>query len=498
MSKLAALFITLCVLCVPFATAHALILESETKLVPDDIGFFPRVGDSVDMDGATIIAGATNDTAAGERSAGAAHVFVLDDGEWIVEGKLIASDAEFADAFGLSVAVSGDIAVVGAPFDDDHGSFSGSAYVFVRNGGAWTQEAKLTASDATANDSFGRSVAISGETVLVGAPRRGRVLDGRLHEDAGAVYVFERDGGLWTEQVTLTDPTANAPGHRGTFGYKVAIDDDTMVVSALRSPFLGHAYVLIRTGTTWTVQAKLRATDANSFRGFGHPVSIDGDTIAVGESQSFDGGSVFMFVRDGNTWSEQGAVRGSDVGTHDDFGRSLDLRAGTLAVGTGRGESAYMFVYDGTAWSFELELTASDGVDDDSFGRSVAAHGETVAVGAPRHDGPARDSGAIYVFATKEEDTDGDGIPDDVDACPTSDLTATVIIDVCDSGVENILFEDGCTTSDEIAQLIENANNHGQFTSSVTHLSNELAQDGIIANQEKGAIQSCAAQANLP
>ena len=110
-------------------------------------------------------------------------------------------------------------------------------------------------------------------------------------------------------------------------------------------------------------------------------------------------------------------------------------------------------------------------------------------------DPPVVDMGA---FEFQGQDSDGDGIPDDEDACPESILTPTIVIDDCDSGVENMLFEDGCTMADLIAQCGDSASNHGAFVSCVAHLTNDWKHAGLISGQEKGTIQSCAAQSNIP
>ncbi len=169
------------------------------------------------------------------------------------EFKLTASDAAAGDVFGFSVALSGDTALVGAVGDDDAGSFSGSAYVFVRSGTSWIQQAKLTASDAASNDIFGGSVALIGDTALVGAAG-----DDDAGSVSGSAYVFVRSGTTWTEQAKLTASDA-AAGDR--FGIAVALNGSTALVVAPNDDDAafssGSAYVFVRSGTTWSQQAKL-------------------------------------------------------------------------------------------------------------------------------------------------------------------------------------------------------------------------------------------------
>ena len=185
------------------------------------------------------------------------------------DDKLTAGDERAGDQFGTTVGLSGDTAVVGA-FLDDHagGMWAGSAYVFVRGGTTWSEQAKLTASDAEASDRFGRSVAVSGDTVVVGAFQD----DHSGVEDAGSAYVFVRSGTTWSEQAKLTAGDAAElpfgpplpPGDR--FGYSLALSGDTAVVGAHHDSvggdfYAGSAYVFVRGGTTWTEQAKLTASD---------------------------------------------------------------------------------------------------------------------------------------------------------------------------------------------------------------------------------------------
>ena len=270
--------------------------------------------------------------------------------------KLLASDGAAYDEFGGSVAVDGDTAVIGAFLDDDNGSWSGSAYVFTRDStGAWTEQAKLLPSDGAADDLFGRSVAVDGDTVVIGAPR-----DDDNGWNSGSVYVFTRDStGGWSEQAKLL-PGDGAASDR--FGWSVAVDGDTAVIgdhddddNGLNS---GSAYVFTRDSTgAWTEQVKLLAGDGAEHDWFGWSVAVDGDTAVIGARQD-----------DGN---------------------------GVLSGG-----SAYVFTRDSTgAWTEQAKLLPSDGAADDLFGRSVAVDGDTAVIGAFRDDDNGPDSGSAYVFS---------------------------------------------------------------------------------------------------
>jgi hypothetical protein len=205
-------------------------------------------------------------------------VFTWCGAAWTEQQKLTASDGETEDQFGYSVAISGDTAIVGAPFDDVGGNAAqGSAYVFTQSGGAWTEQQKLTG-DSAAYRRFGFSLGISGDTAIVGTNRD---VEGNLN--VGSAYVFTRDGGPWTLQAPLT---ASDGLGSDEFGHAVAIAGDTAVVTAVSdtkvSTWHGSAYVFARNGGAWTEQKKLTASDATGKGFFGLSVAISGDTALVG------------------------------------------------------------------------------------------------------------------------------------------------------------------------------------------------------------------------
>ncbi len=365
-----------------------------------------RFGYSVAVSGDTAVVGAHRDDDGGTDS-GSAYVFVRSGGSWSQQAKLTASDPAGSDFFGISVAVSGDTAVVGALYDDDGGFNSGSAYVFVRSGVIWNQQAKLTASsDAAIADEFGASVAVSGDTAIVGAHR---------NDDAGSAsgsaYVFVRSGGIWNQQAKLTAIDAAAGDQ---FGYSVAVSGDTAVVGAYLDDHVGgidsgSAYVFVRSGGIWSQQAKLTASDAAAGDLFGISVAVSGDTAVVGASWDDDGftdnGSAYVFVRSGVSWSQQAKLTASDAAAEDYFGGSVAVSGDTAVVGAWLDDSvainngsAYVFVRSGVSWSEQAKLTASDAAASDYFGYSVAVSGDTAVVGAYFDDDGGLDSGSAYVF----------------------------------------------------------------------------------------------------
>jgi hypothetical protein len=259
-------------------------------------------------------------------------------GLWSQLQKLEASDAATGDAIGQSVAISGETIVVGgAPGDaTEEASFGAAAYVFVRSDGVWSQQQKLQVSDRL--DLFGFDVAISGETIVVGAHGD----DGTAGPDQGSAYVFVRSGGVWSEQQKLEASDAAAEEH---FGFSVAISGETIVVGAgFNAGFAdggsdqGSAYVFVRSGTVWSEQQKLEASDAAAGDLFGFSVGISGETVVVGAvlddgAAGIDQGSAYVFVRSGGLWSQLQKLEASDAATDDTFGRSPAISGGTIVVG---------------------------------------------------------------------------------------------------------------------------------------------------------------------
>jgi hypothetical protein len=386
-------------------------------------------GSSIAISGATVAAGALgHDTGLGT-DIGSAYVFVRGVINWIQQAQLTTADDGVADGFfGTSVAISGDTLVAGA-FGDDNAT--GSAYVFVRSNGAWIQQAKLTAADGAEGDYFGASVAISGDTIAVGAPLA-------FSDLTGSVYVFVRNGETWSQQQQLTAPDGTA----SSFGSSVAVSGDTAVVTDWSSAHVflrwgemwnrqqelpgynypaaaisaetlvvaadGSADVFVRNRGAWILQQELTtACDADDFL-FVRCVAISGDTIVLG-AYADAAGSAYVFARNGETWSQQAMLTAADGADGDNFGTSVAVSGDIVVVGAAEHDSAaglnagsaYVFVRSGDTWSQRQKLTASDGAAYDYFGRSVAVFGDLVVVGAPE-DSTAEGaySGSAYVFET--------------------------------------------------------------------------------------------------
>ncbi len=307
-----------------------------------------------------------------------------------VQGALIASDGTAADNFGWAVALSsdGNTAVVGALFKSVGGnSAQGAAYVFVRDGAMWTQQTQLIAADGASGDQLGRAVALSGDgnTALVAAPYKAS----GGNNAQGAVYVFVRNGTIWSQQAKLT---ASDGAAYNAFGESVALSSDgaTALVGA---DGRGAAYVFISSGTTWTQQAELTASDAAPGDWFGWAVALssDGSAALVGAAQKTIGsnsaqGAAYVFERSATLWTQQAELTASDGSGDDGFGWSVRMSSdgATVLVGT-HGKAvggnpdqgaAYAFVRSGATWTEQTQLTASTGAAYDEFGAAVALNGD--------------------------------------------------------------------------------------------------------------------------
>jgi hypothetical protein len=372
--------------------AHAQLESTEThapteiaKLIPINTESYGSFGQSVATSGGTAIAS----TVRGGK--GAAYVFGSHGRSWIHAATLIPSDG---GALGPAVAMSGGTAVIGS---------SEAAYVFRRIDGVWTEEAKLTASDAAAGSMFGASVAIDGRTAVIGA-----------HGDdsgQGAAYVFVRVRGVWVQQAKLT---ARVPFLISKFGFSVAVSDDTVLIGA---PGAFALYVFVRNGNVWTEQQKIEGFP--SFFGFGEHVALDVDTALSSDglrAESCRGtpsaaGIIRVYTRSGSDWDTRGVLlRASDEEGADIFGSSVAV-AGDIALVGAPGDdgtsaclpmlgnigigSVYVFARSNGVWTQHAKITASDATLGAHFGESVALDVSTAVIGAPDHDG----KGSAYVFS---------------------------------------------------------------------------------------------------
>jgi len=240
------------------------------RIAPQDLVAGNAFGAAVDMNGATLVA-----TAIGPEP-GAAYVFVGNgSGGWTQQARLTPTGGAADERFGISASISGDRLAIGA---DRANGLEGAVYVFARSGTAWTQEARLAASDPAVRAAFGSGVALDGDTLLVGAPLKAHAALGSFAN--GAAYVFTRGAGGWTQQSKLTDPNG---ANGDLFGFAVDLSGDRAVIGApYATSAQGHAFVYSRSGTAWSQQAQLAATAGASGDEFGWSVALGGEEIMVG------------------------------------------------------------------------------------------------------------------------------------------------------------------------------------------------------------------------
>ncbi len=334
------------------------------------------------------------------------------------EAILAAEDAGAPAEFGLSVALDGDRAVVGAnrAACDSGDSNCGAAYVFERDGDVWTETARLLPSDGAAFWYFGFAVALDGDRAVVTAD--GATCDGGA--DCGAAYVFDYDGNAWTETAKLV---SSNPRSGIRFGNDVAVDGDRVVVGAFRDDCepgdnagCGAAYVFEPDGEgAWAESARLTASDGGTTDWFGFSIALDGDRLLVGAQRDrCDGGdgtcgSAYVFDYDG-TWEETARITASDGAPFDLFGFAADLDGDHALVGA-RGDdctagpacgAAYVFELEDGVWTETTKLTPDERENEQLFGAAVALDGDGVLVGAEGEDcaGGGLNCGAAYVFGT--------------------------------------------------------------------------------------------------
>ncbi|WP_343327871.1 FG-GAP repeat protein [Leptospira levettii] len=469
-------------------------------------------GYSVDISGDTIVVGAAGESsnqttitngnsASADNSAtssGATYVFQRTGSTWAQEAYLKAPNTETTDFFGTAVAIDGNTILVSAIQEDSNqititngptasidnsASSSGAVYVFQRTGSTWVQQAYIKPPNAEANDQFGISLSISGDTIVVGAfneaSNQTTITNGTSASAnnsaafAGAAYVFQRSGTSWAQQAYLKASNIEA---NDRFGTSVSISGDTIVVgsgfedsnqttitngatasSDNTASASGAAYVYRRTGSTWAEEAYLKAPNADANDQFGNAVAIDGDTIVVGafseasnqttitngttassDNSAALAGAAYVFQRTGSTWSHQAYLKPPNLGADDRFGNAVAIEGNTILVSSifednnqttvtngsmpnddnslSNSGAVYVFQRSGSTWAFRAYLKAPNADVDDRFGNAISISGDTAVVGVNLEDsnqntitnGPtastnnsALTSGAAFVFIRK-------------------------------------------------------------------------------------------------
>ncbi|NES24942.1 MAG: hypothetical protein F6K41_40050, partial [Symploca sp. SIO3E6] len=388
---------------------------SQTKLQPTDLQGKDCFGYSVAISGEVAIVGTPYADAPGKTDAGAAYIFQFKEGTWQQQQKLQPTDLQRKDWFGYSVAISGEVAIVGAVYTDAPGKTNaGAAYIFELEGETWKQQQKLQPDDLQRSDYFGQSVAISGEVAIIGTP----YTDTPGQSDAGAAYIFELEGKTWQQQQKL-QPTDLQRSDR--FGRSVAISGEVAIVGANLAdapgqPDAGAAYIFQLKEGTWQQQQKLQPTDLQRSDRFGISVAISEEVAIVGAnladaSGKPDAGAAYIFELEGGTWKQQ-KLQPADLQRDDSFGISVAISGEVAIVGAFQADApapstvsvgaAYIFQLEGGTWK-QQKLQPTDLQRSDRFGRSVAISGEVAFVGALNTDAPSQpDAGAAYIFQAED------------------------------------------------------------------------------------------------
>ncbi len=396
-------------------------------------------GDSVGVSGSTIVAGAPFHATGGNMEQGEAYVFTRPVSGWAnatQTAELISEKGEPGERFGEAVAVSGNTIVVGAPNHKVGANEVGAAYVFVKPASGWAgspkQSAELSAEKGQVEESFGKSVAVSGNTVAVGGPDHKAT-----NKQQGAAYVFVAGAGGWEAKMNQTAELIASDGKEGDqLGESVAVSGDTVAAGAPHHEVAGHkeqgaAYVFSEPSGGWGSKkagevvnqaAELTASNGAELDVLGASVAVSGNVVVAGAPNHEVGsnvaqGAAYVFSEPGGGWgSEKEVTQAAELTASggestERLGSSIAISGQTVVAGAplravgGRAKqgAAYVFVMPPSGWSGSLnqtaELLAEDGAEQDHLGESVAVSGDTVVAGAPEHKvGANQEQGAAYVF----------------------------------------------------------------------------------------------------
>ncbi len=382
-------------------TVLVMINELSSILRGSDTGNSDRFGWSIACDGTTLVIGAPN--ASSGTGPGAVYVFTKGSSGWVQEQKLTSSDGANGDLFGWSVAVSGNSIAVGAPHQDDgiH-TDNGAAYVFIKSGSTWSQQGTAIYSNTPTTDYyFGWSVSLYGDTLAVGEPN---YLTGYF----GSAHIFTRSGAVWShrKQITASDSIGNS-----YFGEALSLYSGTLAVGAKGDNNIGAVYIFTGAANSWTEQDKLTALPPSAFSSFGSSVSLYGTKLVIGsETEStnkVNSGGVYLFSGSGNSWSQSGGlIKSSSPQTNEYFGRSVSLYDNVFATGaSGPPLPAFQKGYVSAfgkqelfVWSEMQDPLIPSGAEATQarFGQSVVVTDSEIIIGADFYDGDG--SGAVYVY----------------------------------------------------------------------------------------------------
>jgi FG-GAP repeat len=395
--------------------------KEQSKLLPYDSAALDRFGNCISAtnDGSKVVVASYLSSPGGIGSAGSIYVFKRFDTSWALEQKISPADRAANDLFGycIGMAADGTRLIASSIQATNPTSNSGAVYVYVFNSGTglWTLEQKFAPADVAGGDRFGFSCAISSDGSRIMASSRNAVISGNT--EAGAVYIFSRSGSVWSQEAKIVDP---AVATNNLFGYMADIDGagSRVAIGSLQGDSAsvansGSVHIFVRTGTTWTLEAKVTASDPVANNYFGCPVKIsqDGTRLVAGSSGGADPGSAYVFRRNASAWTQEVKLLASDGlnGNRFGFGVAMNNDGSRVVVGALLGDSAvsdsgaaYLFTRNVTTWSQSLKFNRADApAVNDYYGGTVAISpdGRYAFISAYQYDsGGNTDSGGVYVY----------------------------------------------------------------------------------------------------
>lgn len=400
------------VACQSYAAQH--------KLLPNDGKAEEHFGYSVAIDGTTALVGAFKADTQTIEDAGAAYVYSLGPTGWQQQAKLIAHPAFAHDTLGGNVALKHNMALLGVRNRDDKGEDAGAVVAFEHKANTWSQTQILTATDAKPGDAFGQSIALTDRFLVIGAPH-----SDAPNKDSGSAYVFQRKLNTWHFHTKLT---AKDGAEGDLFGISVAIDGNTILVGAdlndEKAEKAGAVYAYVFDGKQWHHEAKLMADDGAHTDIFGVRVALFGNTALISARRDDikdvgkDAGSAYIFERTVTTekgrigettataqWTQRQKLTAPDGNADDRFARGVALNENTAIISAmhhgAKGENAgalYVFKKQHKQWHFSSKITAQDGLPQDRFGWNVALSNQTAIIAAPHRDDNGDASGAVYML----------------------------------------------------------------------------------------------------
>ncbi len=386
--------------CLSGVCAGSCVAALPETLTPSQVDHVnDMLGSSVAVDGDVLVVGVSKKDSA-EFNSGSAHVYRKSGVNWVLETVLSPATGNVNQRYGEAVAVHGGTIIVGAPGDWTAAIFGGAAYAYVFDGFEWKLQQTITANDISVQDEFGASVDVYGNWAIVGSPQH----DG-AGSNAGAAYLFSRSSGSWAQSTKLQPALGGV-----RFGTAVALDQGTAAIGAPSAGSGGEVTTYTESMGSWALEDTLDGMDTASGDAFGTTLSLDQDTMAVGatgdDDNGSESGSAYIFSRSGMVWNQEDKVVASDGSSADHFGSALWIDGSTLVVGApnhnpgsaSSGGASYVFAESAGTWSQQQKLTANTPQSEDQLGTGVAVEGNLLWAGAPEYDGNDKNGGGVFHF----------------------------------------------------------------------------------------------------